>query len=142
MEIKLSSNVLILALLWIIVAILNIAMIVILRTHISFFAVIGPMIIIVIVLSVFNSINIFNVYKNFLTLTEDAIFVNFGLILKKKALNLSEINYVIYSKNNMNFYMNSGKKRRISLYFMSKGDEMTLYKFLIEHNINVTMSFT
>jgi presenilin-like A22 family membrane protease len=139
MKIKLSANVLWLAFLWIIVAILNILTVVILCNQISFLVVIAPMIIIVFVLSIFNSLNIFSVYKDFINLTDDSISINYGLILKKKVLYVSDIKGVMYGKNNMIFYMNSGKTRRISLLFISKGDEIALYKFLTEHNINVTI---
>jgi hypothetical protein len=140
MKIKLSANVLWFAFLWIIVAIMNILIISILCKYISFLVVVAPMILIVFILSIVSCLNIFSVYKDFIRLTDSSISVNYGLILKEKVLNISDIKSVKYSKNNMNFYMNSGKTRRISLSFINKSDEIKLYKFLEEHNVDVIMS--
>lgn len=139
MKIKMSSTVLVIAFLWIVIAILNIGVILILHANKSFLVVIAPLLVISILLAIFNSINLFKVYKDFITITDANIIINNGLIRKKKALNLSDIKNVKYNRNNMIFYMNDGRKKIISLTYISKGDEITLYKFLSSNSIKIIM---
>lgn len=137
MKIKMTSNALIIAFLSVIVIILNIVLILILRSNESFLATISPVIIVIFILSIFNIINLVNVYKDFLTLTDDSIVVNYGLLYKKRIFKLSDIKNVKYNKNNMVFHITNGKIKKISLTFVSKGDEIALYKFLISKSISV-----
>jgi hypothetical protein len=105
----------------------------------SFFIVIALPILLSFILSIINSIKFYSIYKDFLTITDDRIVVNYGLKTNKKMISFSEVKSVKYNKNNMIFCMNDGKKRRIWLGFVNKGDEIALYSFLKEHSIRFTM---
>jgi hypothetical protein len=87
--------------------------------------------------AVFNSINYFMVYKDFLTLAEDSIIVNDGLVRKKKKLNLADIRNIKYNKNRIIFYMTDGIKESISLLWITNGDKIMIYEFLTSNSINV-----
>lgn len=142
MKIKMSSNVLIIVFLWIIVAIINlgmIGMILIFGITEFFLAVLVSMSSITFVGAVFNSINYFMVYKDFLTLTKGSIIVNVGLVRKKKILNLADIRNIKYNKNRNRiiFYMTDGIKESISLLCITKGDKIMIYEFLTSNSINV-----
>jgi len=101
--------------------------------------VLAPMLIIIFLLAVFNIINLFMVYKDFLTLTENSIVINYGLISKKKVLNISEIKNVKYHKSIMAFNMINGTRKSISLTFISKGDEIAIYEYLMSKSISIIM---
>ncbi|MEG0775323.1 hypothetical protein [Clostridium sp.] len=139
MKIKMLPTAFIVALLWIVQVILNIFAIIILRENKSFLIVLSPMIIILIVLSVFNIVNFLNIYNDFVTISQNSIIVNYGLVYKKKELLLTDICKVKYSRSNITFYMSNGTKRNLSLTFISKGDEMEIYKFLTSNSINIVM---
>jgi hypothetical protein len=134
-----TSNVLVIAFLWIVVVMLNIASIIILWANRSFLAVIAPMLAITIFLSIFNAINLLKVYKDFLALTDESIVINSGLIGKKKTLKLSDIKSVKYGKNKMIFYMTNGAKKSISLAFISKRDEIAIYNYLLSKSVNIVL---
>ncbi|MBZ9686785.1 hypothetical protein G9F72_010655 [Clostridium estertheticum] len=137
MKIKMSSNILIVAFIWIIVAVMCIVQIMILSKNPSFLIIVAPIIILTFAGAIVNSINFYMLYKDFLTLKKDSIIENCGLIFKKKALNLSDIKNVKYNKNSMIFYMMNGRKKRISLLFISKSDEIVFYNFLTTNSINI-----
>ena len=137
MKIKMSSNILIVAFIWIIVAVMCIVQIMILSKNPSFLIIVAPIIILTFAGAIVNSINFYMLYKDFLTLKKDSIIENCGLIFKKKVLNLSDIKNVKYYKNSMVFYMMNGRKKRISLLFISKSDEIVFYNFLTTNSINI-----
>jgi hypothetical protein len=137
MKIKMLPSAFIVALLWVVPVILSIFTIIILRENKSFLVVLSPMMIIIIVLSVFNIVNLLSVHNDFVVISQNSITVNYGLTYNKKELLLNDIGKVKYSKNNMIFYMNNGSKRNLSLTFISKGDEMVIYKFLTSNSINI-----
>lgn len=109
----------------------------ILSKNLSFLIIVAPLIILTFIGAIVNSITWYMLYKDFLTLTDNSIIQNCGIIFKKKILNLSDIKTVKYNKNNMIFRMNNGNKKRISLSFINKGDEILLYNFLITNSINI-----
>ncbi|MCB2298474.1 hypothetical protein [Clostridium tagluense] len=137
MKIKMSSTILIVAFIWIIVAVMCIVQIMILSKNPSFLIIVAPIIILTFAGAIVNSINFYMLYKDFLTLKKDNIIENCGLVFKKKVLNLSDIKNVKYNKNSMIFYMMNGRKKRISLLFISKSDEIVLYNFLTTNSINI-----
>lgn len=137
MKIKMAPNAYIIALLWIIPVILSIFTIIILRENKSFLIVLSPMMIIIIILSMFNIVNFLNVYNDFVTISQNSISVNYGLVYKKKELLLTDIGEVKYNKNNITFYMINGTKSNLSLMFISKGDEIKIYKFLTSKSVNI-----
>lgn len=137
MKIKMSSNILIVSFISIILAIMCIIQIMILSKNLSFLIIVAPLIILTFIGAIVNSITWYMLYKDFLTLTDNSIIQNCGIIFKKKILNLSDIKTVKYNKNNMIFRMNNGNKKRISLSFINKGDEILLYNFLITNSINI-----
>ncbi|MBU3129546.1 hypothetical protein [Clostridium tagluense] len=137
MKIKMSSTILIVALIWIIVAVMCIVQIMILSKNPSFLIIVAPIIILTFAGAIVNSINFYMLYKDFLTLKKDSIIENCGLVFKKKVLNLSDIKNVKYNKNSMIFYMMNGRKKRISLLFISKSDEIVFYNFLTTNSINI-----
>lgn len=137
MKIKMSSNILIVSFISIILAIMCIIQIMILSKNLSFLIIVAPLIILTFIGAIVNSITWYMLYKDFLTLTDNSIIQNCGIIFKKKILNLSDIKTVKYNKNNMIFLMNNGNKKRISLSFISKGDEIILYNFLTTNSINI-----
>jgi hypothetical protein len=136
MKIKATSYVLIMAFMWIGVVALNIGAIKILSSNRQFLIFMAPMFIVIFVSAIFNCVYLYSIYKDFITLTTDSIIVNYGF--KKKVLNLCSINSVQYNKNNMIFYTTDGAKKRISISFISKGDELALYKFLEANLIRIT----
>ena len=137
MKIKMSSNILIVSFISIILAIMCIIQIMMLSKSPSFLIIVAPLIILTFIGSIVNSITWYMLYKDFLTLTDNSIIQNCGIIFKKKILNLSDIKTVKYNKNNMIFLMNNGNKKHISLSFISKGDEIILYNFLTTNSINI-----
>ncbi|MBW9157297.1 hypothetical protein [Clostridium tagluense] len=137
MKIKMSSTILIVAFIWIIVAVMCIVQIMILSKNPSFLIIVAPIIILTFAGAIVNSINFYMLYKDFLTLKKDSIIENCGLVFKKKVLNLSDIKNVKYNKNSMIFYMMNGRKKRISLLFISKSDEIVFYNFLTTNSINI-----
>lgn len=139
MKIRMTSNVLAIAFLWIAVVMFNIASIIILWANRSFIAVLAPMLAITIFLSIFNVINLLSVYKDFLALTDESIVINSGLIGKKKTLKLSDIKSVKYNKNRMVFYMTNGAKKSISLAFISKRDEIAIYNYLLSRLVIIVL---
>ncbi|MBU3146267.1 hypothetical protein [Clostridium sp. CF012] len=80
----------------------------------SFLIIVAPIIILTFAGAIVNSINFYMLYKDFLTLKNDSIIENCGLIFKKKVLYLSDIKNAKYNKNSMVFYMMNGRKKRIS----------------------------
>ncbi|MDF2547145.1 MAG: hypothetical protein K0R93_2043 [Anaerosolibacter sp.] len=139
MKINASANAIIISFVWILAAIINLALLIMVSSIPSFFIVIALPILLSFILSIINSIKFYSIYKDFLTITDDRIVVNYGLKTNKKMISFSEVKSVKYNKNNMIFCMNDGKKRRIWLGFVNKGDEIALYSFLKEHSIRFTM---
>jgi len=136
MKIKVTSYVIIMAFMWIGIVALNIGTIKILSNNKQFLAFLPPMFIVIFVSAIFNCVYLYSIYKDFITLTVDSIIVNYGF--KKKILNLCNISSVQYNKNNMIFNMTDETKKRISISFISKGDELALYKFLETNSIRIT----
>lgn len=139
MKISASSNAMIISFVWIFVAIINLALLIMASSIPSFFIVIALPILLSFILAIINSIKFYSINKDFLTVTDDRIIVNYGLKINKKMIIFSEVKSVEYNKNNMIFCMNDGKKRRIWLGFVNKGDEIALYSFLKEHSIHFIM---
>ncbi len=135
MKIRVTLYIRIMVFMWIGIIALNIGTIKILSANKQFLAFLVPGFIVIFVSAIFNCVYLYSIYKDFITLTVDSIIVNYGF--KKKILNLCNISSVQYNKNNMIFYMTDETKKRISISFISKGDELALYKFLETNSIRI-----
>ncbi len=84
----------------------------------------------VISLSVFNFLNLISLYKQYVTIFNDIVTVNKGIILKIKSFPLSQISSVKYTRYNIIFKLNDEKPVKIDLYYVSTKERNRFVEYL------------
>jgi hypothetical protein len=95
----------------------NILMIKILANNKQFLTYLAPFFITIFAVVVFNCVYLFRVYKDYISLTDNSIIINYGF--KKKVVSLSNIGSVNYSKNSIICNMIDGSQNRIDIIISS-----------------------